>query len=218
MKIRIITGLLLATLLLWRCDNREDYFKEINEPPQLTLWLNDTTSVHTISDSLKTGQNITLRYELTDEERLNISHESEGNASQMVINEENRTITITGEAEGKWKASFKVQDSFGEQDQAAISFTVFDNLTPVTEFIVRKVAVVSPYEIEVDASRSFDQDARFGGKIDLYEYNLNNYKFQTPLQKIRYIFGSSGQKKITVRVQDNNGDWSAENSVYYVLN
>jgi hypothetical protein len=32
-------------------------------------------------------------------------------------------------------------------------------------FIVKKIGVSSPYEYEVDASGSYDKDARFNGKI-----------------------------------------------------
>ncbi len=66
----------------------------------------------------------------------------------------------------------------------------------------------------VDASASYDKDARFNGKISEYEYTLANYRFSSPLSKIRYVFGSSGQKQIRVRVKDNSGDWSNQVSEY----
>jgi hypothetical protein len=58
----------------------------------------------------------------------------------------------------------------------------------------------------------------FDGKIIEYEYTLQNYTFTTTLSKIRYVFGSSGQKLIRVRVKDNSGDWSESVSEYVVLN
>jgi len=95
---------------------------------------------------------------------------------------------------------------------------VFRNLTPVALFTVNKIGISSPYEYEVDASASYDRDARFNGKVVEYEYLLANYKFSSTLSKIRYVFGSPGQKLIRVRVQDNNGDWSNPVSEYVVLN
>ena len=69
----------------------------------------------------------------------------------------------------------------------------------------------------MDASASYDKDARFNGKIVEYKYTLANYKFSSPLSKIRYVFGSGGQKQIRVRVKDNTGDWSGQVSEYVVL-
>jgi len=68
------------------------------------------------------------------------------------------------------------------------------------------------------ASASYDKDARFSGKITEYEYTLANYKFSSPLSKVRYVFGSAGQKQIRVRVKDYSGDWSTQVSQYFVLN
>jgi len=109
------------------------------------------------------------------------------------------------------------KDSFKEEAKYSISFTIFRNIAPVALFTVKKVGVSSPYEYEVDASGSYDKDARFNGKLIEYEYTLANYKFSSTLSKIRYVFGSAGQKQIRVRVKDNSGDWSAQVSEYVVL-
>lgn len=87
-----------------------------------------------------------------------------------------------------------VKDSFGEQAKVSISFTVFRNIAPVALFNVKKIGVSSPYEYEVDASGSYDKDARFNGKIVEYEYTLVNYKFSSTMIKIHNVFGSAGQK------------------------
>jgi hypothetical protein len=110
------------------------------------------------------------------------------------------------------------KDSFKEEAKYSISFTIFRNIAPVALFMVKKIGVSSPYEYEVDASASYEKDARFNGKIVEYEYTLANYKFSTTLSKIRYVFGSPGQKLIRVRVKDNSGDWSSQASEYVVLN
>jgi hypothetical protein len=110
------------------------------------------------------------------------------------------------------------KDSFNEEAKFSILFTVFRNIAPVALFSVKKIGVSSPYEYEVDASASYDKDARFNGKIVEYEYTLANYKFSSTLSKVRYVFGSAGQKQIRVRVKDNSGDWSNQVSEYVVLN
>lgn len=119
-----------------------------------------------------------------------------------------------------WPAyKYSVEHSVHVQEaKFSITFTVFRNIAPVAQFAVKKIGVSSPYEYEVDASASYDKDARFSGKIAEYEYTLANYIFSSPLNKIRYVFGSAGQKQIRVRVKDNSGDWSNQVSEYVVLN
>ena len=121
----------------------------------------------------------------------------------------NEVISFTGFAEGQNQVTLTAKDSFGGEAKFSITFTVFRNIAPVALFTVKKIGVSSPYEYEVDASGSYDKDARFNGKITEYEYTLANYKFTSPLSKVRYVFGSAGQKQIRVRVKDNSGDWSA---------
>ena len=100
----------------------------------------------------------------------------------------------------------------------SFTFTIFRIIAPVALYSVKKIGVSSPYEYEVDASASYDKDARFNGEIVEYEYTLANYKFSTTLSKVRYVFGNAGQKQIHVRLKDNTGDWSAQISEYVVLN
>ena len=127
-------------------------------------------------------------------------------------------VTFIGVGDGQNHVTLLAEDSFGASAEFSISFTVFRNIAPVASFTIKKIGVSSPYEYEVDASASYDRDARFNGKIVEYEYTLANYKFSSTLSKIRYIFGSSGQKQIRLRVKDNNGDWSNLAYEYVVLN
>ena len=124
-------------------------------------------------------------------------------------------ISFRGQAEGQNVFSLTAKDSFNEDAKFSITFTVFRNIAPVAQFAVKKIGISSPYEYEVDASASYDKDARFSGKITEYEYTLANYKFSSPLSKVRYVFGSARQKQI--RVKDNNGDWSYQISQYLVI-
>lgn len=208
----------LATGLFYSsCDNRKDYFIEVNKAPTLTLVKNGSELTgSSLADSLKIGQPLSLHYSIEDEEEIRIQVAQEGQQSTVDIGSE--LISFTGVTEGQDQVTLMAKDSFGEQVKFSLTFTVFRNIAPVALFTVKKIGVSSPYEYEVDASGSYDKDARFNGKIVEYEYTLANYKFSSTLSKIRYVFGSSGQKQIRVRVQDNNGDWSAQVSEYVVLN
>ena len=157
-----------------------------------------------------------MHYFISDEEKIRIQVTQEQQQSTVDIGSE--LISFTGVTEGQDQVTLMAKDSFNEEAKFSISFTVFRNIAPVALFSVKKIGVSSPYEYEVDASASYDKDARFNGKITEYEYTLANYKFSSPLSKIRYVFGSAGQKQIRVRVKDNNGDWSNQVSEYVVLN
>jgi hypothetical protein len=216
-KSAMITIALIIQLIFSSCDNRKDYFIDVNKVPILTLVKNGVEITgNTLADSLKIGVPLSLHYNISDEEKLKIQVSQDGKQSTVDIG--NELITFKGVTEGQDLVTLLAKDSFNEQAKFYISFTVFRNIAPVALFTVNKIGVSSFYEYEVDASGSYDKDARFNGKIVEYEYTLANYKFTSSLSKVRYVFGSAGQKQIRVRVQDNNGDWSAQVSQYVVLN
>ncbi len=217
LKIFIVLPVLAGQFFFSSCDNREDYFIDVNKAPSLSLVKNGVTlEGSTLSDSLKIGVPLSLQYSIQDEEKiiLQVSQEQQKNTFQVGAG----LISFTGVDEGKNLVSLAAKDSFGQIAKFSITFTVFRNIAPVAQFSVRKIGVSSPYEYEVDASASYDKDERFSGKITEYEYTIANYKFSSPLSKVRYVFGSAGQKQIRVRVKDNSGDWSSQVSQYVVLN
>jgi hypothetical protein len=198
------------------CDNREDYFIDVNKAPTLSLFKNGVAlEGNTHSDSLKIGVPLSLQYFIQDEEKIILQVSQEQPKSTFEVGPE--LISFTGATEGQNIFSLSAKDSFNEEAKLSLTFTVFRNIAPVAQFAVKKIGVSSPYEYEVDASASYDKDARFSGKITEYEYTLANYKFSSPLSKVRYVFGSAGQKQIRVRVKDNSGDWSSQVSQYVVL-
>jgi hypothetical protein len=212
-----ITFALIAELFVTSCDNRKDYFMEVNTAPTLSLVKNGVELTgKTLNDSLKIGEPYSLYYFISDEEKIPLlAIQDQG---KDLVNIGTELITFTGVNEGQSRFSLLAKDSFGASAEFSISFTVFRNIAPVASFTVKKIGVSSPYEYEVDAAASHDKDVRFNGKIVEYEYTLQNYTFSSTLSKIRYIFGSAGQKLIKVRVKDNTGDWSNIVSQYVVLN
>lgn len=215
-KVFLLFFFLAGQFFLSSCDNRKDYFIEGNKAPSLTLFKNGVELTgNTLSDSLKIGEPFSLHYFVSDEEKIRIQVIQE--QQQSIVDIGSELISFTGVTEGQDQVTLMAKDSFNEEAKFTISFTVFRNIAPVALFTVKKIGVSSPYEYEVDASASYDKDVRFNGKIIEYEYTLANYKFSSTLSKIRYVFGSAGQKQIRVRVKDNSGDWSNHVSEYVVL-
>ena len=217
LKFCVVLFVLAGQFFFSSCDNREDYFIDVNKAPTLSLIKNGVAlEGNTHSDSLKIGVPLSLQYFIQDEEKIILQVSQEQQKSTFEVGTE--LISFTGVTEGQDLVTLMAKDSFNEEAKFSITFTVFRNIAPVAFFTVKKIGVSSPYEYEVDASASYDKDARFSGKITEYEYTLANYKFSSPLSKVRYVFGSAGQKQIRVRVKDNNGDWSSQVSQYVVLN
>jgi hypothetical protein len=208
--------LIIVQLAFYSCDNREDYFIEVNKAPTLTLIKNgvDLTG-NMLTDSLKIGYSLSLNYIINDEERIKILVLQPQQGVSVDVGSE--SISFNGLTEGQNNISLVAKDSFGEEAEFSVSFNVFRNVAPIASFLVSKIGISSPFEYEVDASASCDKDTRFNGHVVEYEYTLQNYTFTTTLSKIRYVFGSSGQKLIRVRVKDNSGDWSESVSEYVVL-
>jgi len=203
-------------MLLYGCDNRKDYFEAHDSAPILKVFLhgqqvNDSVLV----DSTKLGYSYQLSYDISDEESLTAKVVCSNTQEAILV--KNDLITISGIQSGVENVNISATDSYGKFSKFTLQLTVFSNLPPVANMVVTKIGASSPYEYEVDASSSFDQDARFGGHIVLYEYTFQTYTFTSDLSSVRYVFGSSGQKLITVRVKDDNGAWSPLKSQYVLL-
>ncbi len=217
MKAITIVVAFIVQFFCFSCDNREDYFIAVNNAPILKIYKNGAEITEgSITDSLKIGFPYVLNYLITDEEKITLNVVRE--QGQDLVDIKNEKVTFTGSEEGQSRFTLQAEDSFHATASFTVNFTVFRNIRPVASFTVKKIGVSSPYEYEIDATASYDKDAKFSGKVVEYEYTLQNYVCTTTLNKIRYVFGSPGQKLIKLRVQDNTGDWSDIVSQYVVLN
>lgn len=207
---------LAGALLFSSCDNRDDYFFDVNKKPTLSLAKNGVEVPGTsLTDSLKIGNPYSLQFSIQDEENIAFKAVSTQGTIQPVVS--GNYVNFEGKNEEQAKFTLIAKDSFGASAEFSLTFTVFRNLPPVANFTATLTGGASAYEYEVDASASIDRDARFNGHIVLYEYTFQNYTFTSTLNKVRYIFGSSGQKVIRVRVKDDSGDWSELTSKYVLL-
>lgn len=94
-------------------------------------------------------------------------------------------------------ATICVIDSYGKETKKNLVFTVIENLPPVAKVSVEIIGSTGSREVQINATGSFDRDARLGGAIVVYEFNLDGYSFTTPSGIINYIFPTSGVKTIS---------------------
>jgi hypothetical protein len=204
--------------LFYGCDNRKDPYFDLDDIPILTVQkLTDSVGRTSLADSMKLGNPYTFKYKVVSFEDLNINIEKGRNLDNIEV--DNGLINVNTDLGGISSLKLVVKDAFGKTSSANVQVTFFKNLAPVCKLTVTQIAQLSPYEIDINASASFDQDAKWGGSVVKWEYQVQaNYDKQTDLNDIHYICDSPGQKKITVRCQDNDGTWSAPQTIYFMVN
>lgn len=202
-----------AAVLLFSCTTREDYFYNLNETPEVSLEVKGEKIESDFTDSIKLGLKYRIDYTTSDEIKSNLEILS---SMSDIIKVYDNYVEVTPVGEGTSQITIKASDPFEKANEIKISLVKFTNLPPVAALTAKKVSGgLSPYEVNIDASASYDLDHEFGGEVVSYNYKINNnYDIETPLSQIRYIFEEPGQKKIMVRVKDNNGTWSSFKEVY----
>src|ERR1035437_3837457 len=111
-----ITLALIVQLFSTSCDNRKDYFMEINKAPTLSLVNNGVELTgNTLNDSLKIGEPYPLYYFMSDEEKIPLLAIQQQGKDLVTIGSE--LITFTGVNEGQSRFSLLAKDSFGASDR-----------------------------------------------------------------------------------------------------
>lgn len=227
-KIPLIT--IILSILLFSCDKREDFFKELNEAPSLQINSKDNVGTNhssftdNIVDSFKLSQgSYTINVAAADENKnLKINmfvspttgNSLINNLSAPIVNGDNEEINgqvlLNATQANTYIINFTAIDKFETETTAQAKVIIFNNLPPVIPTLVITLDPnLNQYEHKFDASSAFDQDAKFGGQIVSYNWVVDNaYNVNTEFNIIQYIFPSSGTYQIKIRCQDNDGDWS----------
>jgi hypothetical protein len=209
MRLVIVFFLLIA---LSSCDSRKDYFESINKNPEIKVYVGEEEIKNSvIVDSIKIGFPKFYRVMVIDEESLLLQNDVDEGLT--VSGEELKSISAS--SQGIKTVRFFSNDSFNKMGEKTIKLTCFNNLLPVARFSIQNLG---NREIEINATSSYDRDAKFGGQVVLYEYIFNGIIQTTGLSVVRYRFGSSGNKRIELRVKDNSGDWSSKVEIYISIN
>ncbi len=228
-RIYSIITVLSLIVLFTSCDNRE--FNDINNAPSLTINHNgeelESLSAR-VKISLKSGiPYLSIRLTMNDENG-NISNLSftvdgdvivkkDGNETSSIIdiagNNGYVDIEIYPQSSGNHVLNFVLEDSFGEASSVNLNLEAFINDLPIAHYEANRVQLDDPRHYVIDASESYDQDASLGGGLVEYEYTIEGIVISQGSEtsepdKLDWIFGSSGNKEVRVRVKDSDGEWS----------
>ncbi len=130
-------------------------------------------------------------------------------ASTNISGIKNGLLTFKALEAGEFNFRISVKDPEGLTTAVVVDLNMLDNLLPVAKLELEQMSTPAPYQISIDGISSFDQDAKWGGKITTYEYMVDEfYTTESVRDKIEYIFPQPGTYTIGLRVKDNDGEWS----------
>ncbi|MBC7391323.1 MAG: PKD domain-containing protein [Opitutaceae bacterium] len=132
----------------------------------------------------------------------------DGKLGDIEIKNGNHTVNYTpSNITGNSLIVFQVKDEFDKMTSKKIEIVTFENLAPEAYMKVVPSGMFSDKEYKLDATGSFDRDAKFGGTITSYTFTINGKSFETvdgsPIAS--WIFGDKGKYNISVTVKDSDG-------------
>ena len=222
--------LFACVLLLFSCDTRKDFYKDLDLQPTISIRKLDKSFnvvsdyVTTINDSFKISQETyNVQYKISDDqniETLNKTTPIIGNGALTTnVSAPGKTYLFKPNSTGFMNFTINVEDSYNKSSSAIVNLSVFDNLLPIALVNYTNTAVLDPYEFTIYGDQSYDQDLKFGGGIINYEFSISpSYHITTPNSSIKYIFPTTGIYQVGLRVQDNDSIWSGSKVVYITVN
>ncbi len=233
---------LLAALALLSCDDRFAGLEK-DAPPVTVLpkiYLKANPLLKALTDSVKIGyveygaKNVYPPYE------LRIDSKAYGSSSVTITELGERDVKINGsplasfqkvdfvdsthfefkirpDTIGSYDISFVVTDSKSNKDNASVKLTAFDNLLPVATFTVSYADGKDKHRFKFDASKSYDRDAKFGGKVISYSWLIDG-QFPTNTDPELLMTLQNGIYIIGLSVTDNDYGISKLYSIMLVVN
>lgn len=110
----------------------------------------------------------------------------------------------------KKELTIYAKDHYGKRSNIYLELMVYDNLIPKAVMQYKQIGSIRPGHFEINAIYSYDQDAKYGGYITEYAFEIDGKKIQTKKSIIEYIFQEPGQYELKLKVKDNDGEWSEE--------
>jgi hypothetical protein len=177
-----------------------------------------------LKDSIKLGRTNTYRIDFgggSDNNTLQIDRRTPSRVVDFFLNDSllqsaasiargRHQIGVQGVSVGVCYGNLVIKDSYEHSATIPYEFTVFHNLAPVCALGIIPIKELSPYEVMIDLSASYDADAKHGGVIDTYEYRVGSYyKLTTTKSLIYHILPDTNRYEVRCRVRDNDGAWSS---------
>jgi hypothetical protein len=205
MKYLIFFVLSILLTGLYSCDNRKDIYQDTHKLSLIKLGSSKLLTL--LKDSVKGTAAYTCNYSISTQEKLKLN--ANFIKGKGTFTTSGNIINILPIDTGKSIIEFYVVDDAGATSTAQLELYHFINFKPVA---VLKYARIDGQDI-YSGSGSYDKDAKFGGKIINYNFVIKqagfaDYTANLANDTMRYNLMNGSTFNISLKVQDNDNEWS----------
>lgn len=215
--------ILFATGFIAGCDNREDFFITNSMAPTIGIakgdkvysFLADSIKVTNPSQQYypieirlgsKTSEINSLTYRISKGKGHLELREQKVLSNNLPSEYSAITVKYIPESLGEHELTFTAKNRFGAKSDLITDILFFKNLPPAAVFEIHKVDSGTKLEYLFDASKSSAGDAKFGGYLKKYIFKVNDQEYELKSDKFSYIFPTSGEYSIGLKVIDGDGE------------
>jgi hypothetical protein len=205
---RILLYIILTVtsiVILLSCEEPKDFFSDNNSNPEIYIKSESGGYISEISADLKLSNNnhykCTFKYIDDQEYADTIINLIEGKGKWKI---EDSIFYYFPESSGNHSIELTFSDPYKATTSCKINLNVFWNLKPVA--VLR--CSVNENVLNIDASQSYDQDEKFGGKITAYRFILDDYPFILTKPVFLQYTDNKFIRNVKLQVRDNNDEWS----------
>lgn len=236
---RRINLVALFFLLIASCSDREYPFADLNVPDDFEIVsLNGWQPYKIVEgeywDSLKTTvfSEYKMKIMVNTDNNNNILHFSNKagfevfkttdeyvtmEANSFYVEPGDNDFTCNFEGSGFLSANIYLKDGFTEVYSKTFYVSLFENLTPHVK-ITGLINSTNVMTYDIDASQSYDRDAKYGGEIISYQYVVDGGEpIITVQSSYSHTFATNGSHVIEVSVKDNDEVWSVVEAIVFTL-
>jgi hypothetical protein len=209
--------LLLALIALCSaCDKKNAAIESFNVKPQIAI-ATATSSSKSVVDSMRiddltsTAKRIKIRF---DDGNRNIAHVMvKSSSNHATLKHGGRTVKdflppdqneleldFENREEGQTTLDFTITDKLGASDKATYKLFTFKNLAPVA---ILEYRPDKGQQYILDASKSYDEDRNYGGKIAWYLFKIGELEIKSKTPSVTHFFNEKGSHVVELSVIDN---------------
>lgn len=218
-----IIGILIYFIVNLACEKHNDPFSSLNSAPEIQEFSFENDSLK--FTKIQPFDVLYLKLKYSDKERQQLTatfnflkgkgtifhtlfQEINKNGNSIIFDapsvfnsDEDGKISFIPDTTGLVEIELVLADKVKQTEKNSAAY-LYNNLNPVAQFSYKLLTNVSPYELEVDASKSYDQDK---GKIKWYYWSFDDGSpiVKTGSNTYRYKYQFSGTYTVQLKVEDN---------------
>ncbi|MBN2008764.1 PKD domain-containing protein [candidate division KSB1 bacterium] len=240
MKISTLTSLLILILclLLCTCEVHKDPFSALNKIPAINVFSFESDSLKYTNKQPFDISYLSLNYADNEKQQLTATFRfiiGSGKIFHTLFKEVEKTnnsitfsvpssfdsevdgrVSFVPDKTGLVKIEMELSDKVKQATKTATTF-FYRNLNPVAIFDYQLLSNVSPYKIQVDATKSYDRD---NGVIEWYYWTFENgaAEIKTRSRTYQYTYQTSGTYSVKLRIEDDDGGVDSTEQVISTMN